>query len=170
MTPERAKLLGELLTEMRQEGEHIPEEAWLPLMDAVVTSWCEIAIAKKAGDNWKVLLTYRKDKNWDGWHIPGGLWKVQYPTFQDICNAIAQRELGIEVEFRRVIDAVKWTKHPFAHPLALICLCEAKGEIQETETAKFFNRENLPRNMVNDYHQKYLETVFADLEKRAPTS
>lgn len=166
MTPERAKLLGELLEEMRREGEHIPEEAWLPLMNAMVTSWCEIAIAKKDGDSWKILLTYRKDTNWDGWHIPGGLWKVQYPTFQDICDAIAKRELGIEVEFRRVVDAVKWTEHPFAHPLALLCLCKPKREIQETETKKFFTEEEAPENIVNDYHRKYINTIFADLEQR----
>ena len=166
MTPERAKLLGELLLEMRREGEYIPEESWLPLMDAVVTSWCEIVISRKVGSDWEILLTYRKDKNWDGWHIPGGLWKVQYPAFQDICNAIAKRELQSEVEFVRVVDVVKWTKHPFAHPLALLCLCSPRGEIQETETTKFFSKENVPENMVNEYHRQYVETIFTDLQQR----
>lgn len=166
MTPEKAKLLGELLEEMRREGEHIPEEAWLPLMNAMVTSWCEIAIVKKDGDSSKILLTYRKDKNWDGWHIPGGLWKAQHPTFQDICNAVAKRELGVEVQYLRNILTTKWTEHPFAHPLAIVCVCKAKGEISETDIVKFFARDEVPANIINAYHREYLEAVFTDLEQR----
>lgn len=166
MTPERVKLLGELLKEMTRENEFIPKEAWLPLQDAVVTSWVELAVPKKTDQGWELLLTYRKDKNWDGWHIPGGMWKVQYPTFQDICNAVAKRELGTEVEYLRNVYTVKWTKHPFAHPLAIVCICKAKGEILETETTKFFARKEVPSNIINSYHREYIDVIFDDLEKR----
>lgn len=45
----------------------------------------------------EVLLTWRKDRFYDGWHVPGGI--IRFKEFAaDRIRAVARAELGVEVE------------------------------------------------------------------------
>lgn len=83
----------------------------------------EIGIIR-AGE--EILLTHRSDSHWHGWHLPGGFLGTN-ETLSAACNRIAQRELGIEVRLRRMIDVFCWSDHPQGSVLSLVCRCEARG-------------------------------------------
>lgn len=76
MTPDRAKLLAELLTELSEDPKgFIPDEAWNAAQKAFALPYLELAIVRRAADGaLEILLSHRTDKYWNGWHIPGGLW------------------------------------------------------------------------------------------------
>lgn len=165
MTPERAKLLGELIEEMNREGGYIPDEAWLPINRAFVIPFVEVAVVRQLDSEWQLLLGHREDEFWQGWEIPGGIWKAQSQTIEDACNAVAKGELGVHVDFIRLAKVYKWTDNPRGHPLSLVCICQTDDEVQETDTKKFFGKKNLPSPWAG-HHGEFVQAVFADLEKR----
>lgn len=164
----KGRLLGRLLEEVVRKGGYIPDAAWPHFHQLTVLPYPEVAIVRERDGKWELLLTHREDEHWDGWHIPGGLWRVRDgEDFPTICGKIAQRELNVpadQVRFVRVVMVHVWTDHPYGHPLSVVCLCRTDREIEETETMQFFSIRNLPP-MVN-HHWKFCLGVFRDLEEK----
>ena len=85
------------------------------------------------------------------WHVPGGYTGLGNLTLEDDCNAVAKRELGIEVRWIRVIDAYKWlhgAEHPHGAPVSIYMHCRPEDDVVETDTRKFFPINQLPANMI----------------------
>src|SRR5262252_8198734 len=116
MTPERAKLLGELLTELSQDARgFIPDEAWLPAQRAFALPYVEMAIVRRRPrSKIEILLTNRNDENWNGWHIPGGLWRTRQ-TLDECVASLVQTELNKDARVSLLAQGMweKWHDHPY---------------------------------------------------------
>lgn len=152
MTPERAKLFAELLEEVATvEGGFIPEVAWMQLHRIVPMPAVELIIHQN--ERKEFLLTMRRDKFWNGWHIPGG-FILQRETIPDATKRIVQRELKIQgVTNIKPIAIKKWDKHPYGSPISLVLVCSAVGKIEETEEMRFF--DHIPTPIIPN-HEEFL--------------
>ncbi len=123
MNSERAQLLAELLDEMACEPEgYFPEEAFASIQRAFAIPYVDLIIPQMRLDGTaEILLTWRQDKHFTGWHLPGGIWRVK-DSREAACEKVAQRELGVGVTFTQEIMTDKWDDHPYGHPIAHISL------------------------------------------------
>ena len=167
MLPERAKLLAELLCEIKDTDNYwLPDEVWVPFNQVVRLPFIELAVARclynkpDQSIQWQILMTYRDDQYFKGWHLPGGLWKVPAKTYQAGCNDIANCELGISVHYLRMLHTLPWNDHEYGNPLSLLCLSVTSDKVTESETQKFFSLGNLPESMVK-HHQDFAERAFS---------
>ncbi len=142
MTPERGRLLADLLREMREQDRgFFPEEAWTEIHRSFAIPYVEVLLTRRAPDGRvDVFLTRRGagDPVWPGrpWHIPGGMWRVG-DTLEQACRKVAKSELGIEIGAVTEIATFKWPDHPVGNPISHICVCEAAGTPAESEDARY---------------------------------
>lgn len=78
----------------------------------------EMAIADGKGG---YLLTMRNDKNFSGWHFPGGFLGYK-ESFNGALQRIAKRELGIAVQDVRFIGPINYNhqEDPRGHVVSLL--------------------------------------------------
>lgn len=160
MEPERARLLGELLREMKETcGDYFPEEAWYDIHRAFVIPYVEVVIPVLREGEWRVFLLRREaaDPHWPGrpWHIPGGIWRLSQSR-EEACDSIARREMNIEVERVREVMSYKWPDHAYANPISHVCICEPKTMPEESDDARFHPVAHLPENLLL-HHGEFLE-------------
>jgi hypothetical protein len=168
MSPEEILTFNNLLRKISEEEKGwIPKESMKLFYGLVVSPYFEILMYRKVEGEYQYFLAHRSDGDWQGFHVPGSMIKPWHPEkLEDMCRIIAQGELPKETAIKniRLLTGVKWKKHPWSNPLAFVCLCEADGEVQETEKGKFFPLSKLPE-MIDDsgYHLWYLEIAEAFL-------
>jgi ADP-ribose pyrophosphatase YjhB (NUDIX family) len=110
-----------------QPTPNLPFDVWKAIGRLVVQPAVELVIENECGG---VLLTYRKDQYWDAWHIPGG-FMAPGESIAETCSRVAKRELGIDVDFRKVIDVCSWPEHPphpYASLISIFAKCVLAGE------------------------------------------
>ncbi len=155
MTPEEINQLVKLLTKLKSSDllpPKMPLPVWKAIHSIVPIPAVEV-IVTTTGKNF--LLTYRKDADWNAWHIPGGYMHYK-ESIEDACKRIGQTELGIDVTFDKMIDAYMWPDHPFSSALSLVCVCTT------TDTPKdgtFFTE--IPKDIImhhGDFLKTFLET------------
>lgn len=73
----------------------------------------------------EVLLTWRDDEVWHGWHLPGGYVGIN-ESIEEACKRIALRELAVDLQFISLVDTFCWPDHPMGSVISLICHCELK--------------------------------------------
>jgi hypothetical protein len=77
----------------------------------------ELCIVNEGG---AVLLTWREDAHWRGWHFPGG-FMAPGEGVAEACARIAARELEAVFVLEGVAGVEAWPAHPYASPVALLC-------------------------------------------------
>ena len=61
-----------------------------------VTSPIELAVIRRGEKEQEVLMIYREDKFFNGWHIPGSVI-LPGRTIELVLSALVRREVGIEI-------------------------------------------------------------------------
>ena len=166
MTPKRAILLGELMGELADDPKgFIPNEVWNAAQRAFALPYIELAIVRRnPEDKVQILLMHRTDKYWDGWHIPGGLWRTRH-TLEEGISSLARLELGDEPKLTLLAKGgwEKWHDHPSGRPIAHIVICSGTSII-ETAAMKWF--DTVPEDMIEDdgHHATYIRQVLEQAE------
>jgi len=130
MNLERVELLASLLAEARAEGmrvPNLPEPIWRGVAGLTPQLAAELLLTRDGTD---VLLVWREDRDFVGWHVPGG-WFGAGEGAQRTAARIARRELGVGVVVEALLDARGWAAHPYAEAVSLLCACRADGLPQE---------------------------------------
>lgn len=154
MTAAEIAQLVSLLGKLRTDNllpPNMPFDVWKALHQIVPIPAVEVIITS-SGKNF--LLTYRKDEYWDGWHIPGGYMQYR-ESIPNACKRIVQKELGMDVEFTKLIDAFMWPDHPYSSALSLVCVCTTADEPNDGE---WFT--DIPNPMIL-HHGRFLEEFLA---------
>lgn len=134
----------------------LPFDVWSAIGQLVVQPAVELVIE---GENGSTLLTRRKDRHWDGWHIPGG-FMAPGESIQGACTRTARRELGVDVRFKEVVDVVAWPSHPYVSMVSLFCLCSIAGSSLSLRDGFFFEVPSgavEPPGDVIPVHRDFLE-------------
>jgi len=158
MTSEREALLAELLNEVyEKENGFIPTPAYHPFHR--ICSWGAVEVLMISVDGKRVLLKYRDDLPFSGWHVVGGYVRPK-ETIQMFADRTAKEEradITGMINFR-CIAICKWLDHPFSFPLCALMVCNPLGDIIERDDLKWFHVDNLPLGrMIHKKHILYLE-------------
>ena len=95
-------ILNNLLKKVKPTSKGVPEEVFEGLIHLVPFIALEIVVVNKKGE---MLLTWRDDKYWRGWHFPGGLLRYR-ETFKKRLNETVKRELGTSLKNFRFFSAI----------------------------------------------------------------
>lgn len=149
MTKKEKDILVKLLEKLSTQNLLIPNmplDVWYAINRILPLPAVEVIVSTNGKD---FLLTKRKDKFWDGWHIPGG-FLMRKETLEKACNRVAKKEIGMTVMFKKLIGVHVWTDHPYANSLSLICYCTAKSRLKK---GRFFTK--IPVNIV-PHHSEFI--------------
>lgn len=127
MSPDDLQTLARLLRQLASEGlgtPNMPREVFPALRGVVAQPTVEVLATTTGRD---VLLTRRDDRNFQGFHLPGGFVGCG-ETLETACERVARAELGVCATLERVVGHYTWADHPYASPLSLLCLCRLDGE------------------------------------------
>lgn len=153
MTPEDIQTLARLLRQLADEGlgtPKLPKDVFVAMRGVVAQPTAEVLVTRTGRD---VLLTPRKDRHFDGYHLPGGFVGVG-ESLATACDRIARAELRQGATLERIVGHYAWTDHPYASPLSLLCLCRLDGEPQ---AGTFF--EELPSSLLSQ-HRELLQSAL----------
>ncbi len=165
MTSERAKLLAELLKEVREEKGFWPTEETFQLSTEVAAQFAlELVLFGEKGGT--VFLS-QYEKPWKGekglWHLPGGWAKpLLDKNFEVMGSRIFSREIGVPIKLRGILADPYWWAHgehdnPGSRPLSLYAVVEPMKPIVETGTCRFFPGNNPPRPFIGGSHQNFFD-------------
>lgn len=144
---ELARLLRRL-SESGQGAPRLPAPVFYALKGVVAQPVVELLLRRDGA----VLLTYREDANWRGWHLPGGFVGVG-ESLEAACSRLAKAELGIDVRLEGILGHMSWDDHPYASPVSLLCSCAFE---REPSSGEFF--ASPPEPMI-ERHRELLRAV-----------
>ena len=139
------KQLASLIKKIDNPHEGLPQPIFEALIKIIPFIACELVVVGKKG----LLLTWREDKWWRGWHFPGGLLRYQ-ENFEERIEKIAWKELGVNItncKFLLVKDC------PFSnrgHFISLVFLCKTS---MTPKFGKFFKK--MPKNIIEDHKEMW---------------
>ena len=111
----------------------MPQELFEIYVSKGVNVIVELVIFNKEG---KILLTWRNDKFYYGWHIPGGFMGVG-ETLGQAAQRIAKREIGGHVRALKFASLLNYrSQDPRSHSFCLLHTCRAE---RAPENGKFFS-------------------------------
>lgn len=146
--------LVELLKELKKEGLHkgkrMPLDVWL----AMHAIWPRPAIEVLLTDGRRFFLSFRRDKHWDGWQIPGGFIECG-EAIKAAIERIARDEFGVDVVPIRLVTNYSWPDHPYGWPVSLVYACSFEGR---PENGEFFSE--VPSNMV-PHHEDFIREFLS---------
>ena len=140
--------LAVLLGPLPKVHEGMWKEVFLPMTSKLVRTCVDLALVRDGN----VFLPYRKDEFWNGWAFPGGSLGPG-ESWADAAKRFAREELGIDVEFQKVVGVYNNTDNPRNHDVTVLLLC--KSEEQPKDGAWFWMQ---PTGLI-PVHEKYWEEV-----------
>lgn len=179
-TTEEIRELTRLLEKVKLDGGWWPDEESMNLAHGCMSAWApELVIYKHWWMGWRIFRRWRKvlltvyeggiQEFRDKWHIPGGYGTPKDRTFQATCSRVAKDELKTDVCFVRLFPlpylwlpagTYRKPEHPYGRPLSIYTLVEPHETIGETDTCRFFGRNDLPDDLL-PVHRRFLrEFIF----------
>lgn len=151
------------LTELEQKDlVRLMNKISFPTPLPVFEAWCrvfgtvcaEMIVIKNRDKNPEIFLTYRKDKFFKGWHIPG---RVCIPTeeINDTLKRVCKEEIKMLITKEKFFG---WFERPFGkgvgecsrgHEFSFVFIAELKGGATENHAEKFFPLNKLPKNLIS---------------------
>lgn len=124
--------------------EGLPKEVFQALCKVVPFAACELAIvnAKK-----EILLAWRDDKFWRGWHFPGGLIRFR-ETFEERIETTAWDELGVRIENFKFLFPINYSQIERGHSVSLVFLCKTD---MNPKKGKWF--KTMPKNIIEEHKE-----------------
>ncbi|OFZ55546.1 MAG: hypothetical protein A3D92_11390 [Bacteroidetes bacterium RIFCSPHIGHO2_02_FULL_44_7] len=117
-----------------------------PLFDAlckiVVFPACELVLVNNKKE---ILLTYRKDKYWKGWHFPGGLIRFRESLVKRL-KTTAKAELGVSLSNLKFLFPINYPLSKRGHSLSLVYLCKTKNHPKDGQWFKTMPKDIIPEH------------------------
>lgn len=147
-------MVKDVLVWMRQSlperGIPVPKEAFAAYVAAHPNPVVELIIADKVSlpfSDGKLLLEYRRDSGWNGWHTIGGFVHAG-ETRHEACIRHAKKSglkirVVVEIGLNGMIGWRDDTEHPYGsdnngHLCQDMFLCELIEPVKETKTLRWF--------------------------------
>lgn len=134
--------LAEMLLMLPQAPNRVWGPVFMPLMTRIVPSSVEVVLIRDGA----VLLTYREDQFFVGWHTPGGYIGPREKTFEEVAKRIATNEIGCSVSavIQEPIATFLKSDNPRFTDVANLILCRVESEPKEGRWFKEIPPDLLP--------------------------
>lgn len=145
------------------------EPVFVELMRKAVPLSVELVLFKDAMAS-EVLLTYRKDQFFVGWHFPGTYRTPNTPSlktsFLEDVQRCADNEIGgVTITGVRQIG---FAEHPDSrrfHDACMVVVCDFEGEVGEREGVRWFSTRIRPPDFIEEHHS-YWEMIVRERDAR----
>lgn len=147
LTPREIKTAAKILKKSASIPR-MPRELFEVYVSKGVNVIVELVIFNKVG---KILLTWRDDKFYHGWHIPGGFMGVG-ETLEQAAQRIAKREIGRRVTNLKFTSLLNYRdQDPRSHSFCILHTCRAE---KAPKNGRFFSVAEMKKLPKNDllYH------------------
>jgi len=148
LKPKEVKQLSSLLKKIDNPHEGLPQPVFDKLINIVPFVACELIIVGKKG----MLLTWREDKWFKGWHFPGGLLRFR-ESFDERIQKVAFNELGIHIKNYKLLFPINFTEGSRGHAVSVVFLCTT--DMTPTD-GRFFKK--IPEDII-ECHRELWEKV-----------
>lgn len=137
------KQLSGLVKKINRPQDGLPQGVFNALTKIVPFVACELVIMGERG----LLLTWRNDEWWTGWHVPGGL--LHYgEDFVERLKKVAQIELGVKLKRVKFLFPMNYKKTARGHDVSLVFL----GVLAKSpQTGKFFKA--MPKDIILEHKE-----------------
>lgn len=162
LTDEEKKELAHLLE--KAENVEIRGEIWHQLVKKFITVPIELCILNEEN---KVFLVYRKDREFDGYHMPGTVIN-DWETVDEACNRLIKKEVAegagltittpISIGWLEVRRGNKPEESKTRNAISLLHVAKVFGKPLLKEGSGFYAFDALPENTLG--HHKYILTFF----------
>lgn len=159
---EEKKQLAHLLEKV--DNVQIRGEIWHQLVKKIITVPIELCITD---ENNNVFLVYRKDREFDGYHMPGTVIN-DWETVEEACNRLVKgeviRDAGITISspysigWLEVRRGLKEEESTTRNAISLLFTARLEGDFVPQEGKGFFSFDNLPENTLG--HHKFILRYF----------
>lgn len=162
LTLEEKKDLADLLKKV--SNVEIRGEIWHQLVHKFITIPIELCILN---DRNEVFLVYRKDREFDGYHMPGTVLN----DWEDVSKARSRLVLGEvmtgagisitepqSIGWFEITRGTKAHEDPHRHEISLLHVAYITNEFIPRDGMGFYSFEELPENILG--HHKYLLQFF----------
>lgn len=160
LNEEEKKQLADLLS--RINNTQIKGEIWHQLVQKFITVSAVFCVL----DEEKVFLTYRKDREFDGYHLPGVTvndWETVDQARERLVKGEVEAEAGLKVSEPEPIGWVEVERgvddNPTRHAIILLYITRIQNVPSLKEGAGFYPLDNLPENILGC--EKRLLSFFA---------
>lgn len=150
----------------RVDSSEIRGEIWHQLVQKFITVSVIFCVLDKNGD---VFLSYRKDREFDGYHLPGATvndWETVDQARERLAQGELKRDAGIDIGETKPIGWVEASRgvgdNPTRHAVILMYLTYVQNNVSLPEGLGFFPLKQLPSNILGcekrvlSFFQKYL--------------
>lgn len=132
-----------LLKKIDNPHEGLPQPVFDALCGMVPFVACELVIVDKKG----ILLTWRNDKWWRGWHFPGGLFRFR-ESFEERIKKVARKELGVNIKSFKLLFVKDCSQGARGHVVSLVFRCET---VMTPKHGKYFQK--MPKNIIEEHRE-----------------
>lgn len=132
-------ILAKISGRIKNPKKGLPQGLFEVLCKLVVFPATEVVVIN---DKQEILLTWRDDKWWKGWHIPGGLIRFG-ESFEQRLKQVVKNELKTELKSFKFLFAENYALEKRGHTIGNFFLCELKGK---PKVGQFF--KNPPKDMI----------------------
>lgn len=143
ITPEEIEQLAVLLRKIEDPHSGLPQPVFDALCDVIPFIACELVVMNKKGE---LLLTWREDQWWRGWHFPGGLMRYR-ETFDERINKMAMAEIGIHVKKYEFLFPINYDKSPRGPGVSLVFLSREES----SKEGQFFSA--MPEDIIFEHRE-----------------
>lgn len=141
LTKKETEQLVFLLGKIENPHNGLPQAVFDALCSVIPFIACEVIVMNKKGE---LLLTWREDQWWQGWHFPGGLLRYR-ETVDHRIKKIAFDELGASITSCKFLFPMNYTKSSRSGGISLVFLCKSSKPIQGT----FF--KTMPNDIIPEH-------------------
>ncbi len=124
--------------------EGLPKAVFQALCKVVPFAACELAIVNSKKE---ILLVWRDDKFWRGWHFPGGLIRFR-ESFEARIEKNAWEELGAKIETLQFLFPMNYPQSKRGHNVALVFLCRTE---MKPKKGRWF--KTMPKNIIEEHKE-----------------
>lgn len=162
-------LLQKIRNKIQNPREELPEEIFLFATEITPMVNVDLLIYDNDG---RILLSWRDDKFYDkGWHVPGGILRLQ-ETFEQRIQRTALDEIGCMVEHSgepiEIVPIICKDMVQRSHFISFVYKCKLaegyeidNGEKKENEAGYLKWFEKCPDNLldVHSFYKKYFKEI-----------
>ncbi|OGE79934.1 MAG: hypothetical protein A2826_00080 [Candidatus Doudnabacteria bacterium RIFCSPHIGHO2_01_FULL_43_23] len=144
LSKKELQTLINLLKKVKPTSSGLPEEVFNAIMHLVPFIALELVLINSKKE---ILLTWREDKYWRGWHFPGGLLRYR-ESFDKRIKETAQRELGVKVKSFKFLFPKNYVKGSRTHDVSLVFLIKSSNRPKD---GKFF--AHIPKDIITEHRE-----------------
>ncbi|TAN45672.1 MAG: NUDIX domain-containing protein [Rhodospirillales bacterium] len=157
LTQRELKELVTLLKKISRPKRDLPQPVFDALIPVLPFIACELVVTNHRGE---ILLTWRDDRYWKGWHFPGGLLRYG-ESFLHRIRYVARHELGVRVTRARFLSVLNYPGAGRGHGVSLVWHCTVD---RTPKKGKFFRR--MPHGIIWEHRRvwKNVRVTLATME------